>query len=254
MADSKPGLKIIGAGAARTGTSSLQKAIEILGFGPCYHMKDVIKNNHAPKWINVLTGTPTLEDWEDIFGDRTAVLDFPASVAYKELLEAYPDAKVVLSVRDSAGWAKSVNQTIWSPQAGELSNMQAPWRFSFQRMARVVRKRFFNDGFGGFNRFGKRPSDEKLMAAFEEWNKEVVASLPKDKVLVFQMKDGWEPLCKFLGVPVPNEPFPHVNDAEAFKNFAMARWKEARNKNIKVLGGVLAAGLAVGLGAMRILA
>lgn len=233
-------LQIIGAGAGRTGTASLQKALEILGYGPCYHMRSVFQRNDEKKWIKALSGNPTREDWDSILRDFGSTVDYPGAVAYKELLEAYPDAKVVLSVRDAAGWVRSVNDTIWNPRAGELSPMQSIWRADFQAMARLVRKRFFNDGKGGFPRFfGKRPSDESLAEVFEAWNKRVVESLPKDKLLVFNVKEGWEPLCKFLGKPVPNEPFPHVNDTDAFKKQMDMRWRQCAKKNLMLLGGVV---------------
>lgn len=239
------GLQVIGAGAGRTGTASLKKALEILGHGPCYHMFVLTERGDEKKWIKALKGGASREDWDAILGGFGSIVDFPGAVLYQELLEAYPDARVVLSVRDAAGWARSVNDTIWNPRASELSAMQAIFQADFQAMTRLMRKRFFNDGIGGFPRFGRRPSSSELATAFEAWNRRVVESLSSDKVLVFDVKEGWEPLCRFLGRAVPEDPFPHVNDTEVFRKGMHKRWKECFVKNLLLLGGTLAGVAAV---------
>ena len=118
-------LQVIGAGCGRTGTASLKKALEILGLAPCYHMREVGSHGHEEQWEAALT-SPKAADWQEIFAGFKATVDFPASVVYLELMDAFPNAKVILSVRDAPGWARSVTDTIWSPWGGELSWVQWP--------------------------------------------------------------------------------------------------------------------------------
>lgn len=238
-----PDLEVIGAGCGRTGTASLKKALEILGH-PTYHMFEVIKNGHERKW-EVALASPQTADWPGIFAGFTATVDFPASVAYRELLAAYPNAKVILSVRDAAGWATSVRETIWSPYAGELSWVLWPWKRSFQRMTRAFRARFFGDADGGVAS-GAVFDPARLGARFEAWNAEVIATVPREKLLVFEAKDGWAPLCAFLGVPVPNEPYPRVNDTAEFKARVARDWRRAAALEagaLLLLGALAAAAL-----------
>lgn len=215
-------LQVIGAGCGRTGTASLKAALEQLGFAPCYHMFEVVRHGHEERWEAALT-SPETADWHSMFNGFKATVDFPAATAYVELMAAFPDAKIVLSVRDAPGWAKSVMDTIWSPYAGELSWVQWPFRRSFQRMTRLMRARFFEDEDGGLTS-GKVADEKALAAQFDAWNAKVVATVPKERLLIFRASDGWGPLCAFLGVPEPSEPYPRVNDTAAFKAMTNRRW------------------------------
>lgn len=237
-------LQVIGAGCGRTGTASLKKALEILGH-PTYHMFEVVKNGHEAKWEAALA-SPETADWEAIFAGFTATVDFPASVAYPELIAKYPNAKVILSIRDAPGWAKSVSETIWSPYSGELSWVLWPTKAGFQRMTRAFRARFFGDADGGVAS-GAIFDPKRLEERFEAWNAQVIANVPKEKLLVFQAKDGWEPLCAFLGVPVPDEPYPRVNDTAEFKARIHKEWRRCALLEV----GVLALAGALVVGAMR---
>lgn len=235
------GLQVIGAGCGRTGTASLKKALEMLGFDPCYHMFEVIKHNHSSRWEAAFrdgSGFGSL-----VQGYRSQV-DFPAAVAYTELMEAFPEAKVVLSVREPMSWARSVRETIWSPYSLELSWVLTPFNRSFQRMAKLFRARFFGDEDGGV-RSGAIYNDKALVAAFEAWNARVVATVPPERLLVFSATDGWGPLCAFLGVPEPSEPYPRVNDSEEFKARQRVLWRKA---------AALEAALVVGIGAALVAA
>tara|TARA_B110001452_G_scaffold236151_1_gene215291 strand:- start:822 stop:1571 length:750 start_codon:yes stop_codon:yes gene_type:complete len=217
-------LEVIGAGCGRTGTASLKRALEILGY-PSYHMFEVKKNGHERLWEQALN-YPESADWPAIFAGFRATVDFPASVAYTELMAAYPDAKVILSVRDAEGWARSVRDTIWNPYAGELSWVLAPFIPSFQSMTKAFRKRFFEDHDGGVSS-GAIFDNDRLAARFDLWNARVKATVPKEKLLVFRAADGWAPLCEFLGVPVPEEPYPRVNDTAEFKQRISEGWRRA---------------------------
>ena len=195
-------MKIIGAGFGRTGTLSIKYALEELGFDPCYHMRTVIDEGRAEPWLAILAGKQP--KWDEILGGFQAGVDFPVCLYYKELMAEYPDAKVLLSVRDSARWYESVTESIYLLDA--LPN----WMESLPRfgpLLKLARGAIWNGLFRG--RFEDRPF---AIALFEEHNTEVRRVVPADKLLVFNVQDGWEPLCNFLDVPIADSPFPHVND------------------------------------------
>jgi hypothetical protein len=222
-------LQIIGAGFGRTGTRSLKSCLEILGLGSCYHMEDCFRRGDCQRWIFVESAvrrrdTSTLaEALKGIFShDRghrsptpavyTSTVDFPASVYFKELMDVYPDAKVILTVRDTAElWFESARLTIWSQRMRNTL-----WRLGWfdprvwhaYRMVHAVmwnNPRLFDGQF-----------DSVAPAVYGRWVDHVRASVPPEKLLVYNVKSGWGPLCHFLGVPVPDEPFPMVNDRAHF--------------------------------------
>jgi hypothetical protein len=192
-------LKIIGAGLGRTATFSMKFALEHLGFGPCYHMSEVFAGGrrNVPLWLDAVNGNP---DWGAIFDGYQATTDFPACTYWRELADHYPDAKVVLTVRDADSWFDSVSQTIFSEQMqGTLKGTPVE-----AMMQGVI-----------FDTFGDRVNDRAFMTDwFERRNREVIDSLPPERLLVFSPKQGWEPLCSFLDVPVPAGPFPRVNSRD----------------------------------------
>jgi hypothetical protein len=192
-------LQVIGAGFGRTGTKSLQVALEILGFGPCYHMVEVLPK--GPKefslWEQAGLGNA---DWESIFGSYKATVDFPGCTFWKELSDFYPEAKVLLSVRDADRWFQSTQETIFSPRWIEYLKKSSAAKFMDITIC---------------NQFGGNMHDrENLVRQFQQHNTEVKAAIAPERLLTFEVKQGWEPLCNFLGVAEPREPFPHVNDTE----------------------------------------
>jgi hypothetical protein len=200
-------MKIIGSGFGRTGTLSLKAALEILGFDPCYHMEDVIKRpSHINMWYQIGQGQPV--PWEKIFGNFQATVDFPASVFYKELLDAYPDAKVIHTVRDPERWYDSTAETIY----GAANNFPIWVPRLFPPLARFIGLQESLIWQKVFN--GRFPDRAFAIQRFHDHTEEVRQHVPPEKLLVFQVQEGWEPLCAFLDVPVPGVPFPHVNDRE----------------------------------------
>ena len=191
-------LKVIGAGFGRTGTASLKLALEKLGFGPCYHMSEVLANaGHIDLWNAVAAGRP---DWDEIFKNYNSTTDFPASIYWRELTEYFPDAKIILSLRDAERWFESVQQTIMSPKMRALLD-GTPWGG------------MYNATIGAF--FDHKLSDhDTLIRVFNEHSAAVKSAFGPDRLLVFEAKDGWAPICKFLGVPVPDEAYPRVNSKE----------------------------------------
>jgi hypothetical protein len=207
-------LSVIGAGLGRTGTLSLKVALEQLGMGPCYHMAEVMLDplTRAPGWIRAADGEP---DWESLFAGFAATVDYPGCKFWRELSTAYPAAKVVLSVRDPNDWFESTQATIFSPQMHNRIATMPP------QLQEFLDKTVWQD-------FGEHIHDRGFMtAAFERHNAEVQRKVPAERLLVYQVTQGWEPLCSFLGVPVPDKPFPRANSrAEIAEMMAAASNRE----------------------------
>jgi hypothetical protein len=202
-------MKVIGAGFGRTGTYSLKVALEELGFGPCYHMLEVFANpQHVPFWQMAAEGKNV--DWIGFFAGYNATVDWPGCTFYEQLMHVYPDAKVLLSVRDPDKWYESVSNTI-SPRSTAREGLpELPDVHGSGRMAETL---IWQGTFGGHI-----DDTEHAIAVFERHNEEVKARVPAEKLLVFDVKQGWEPLCRFLGIEVPpGKPFPRLNDTAAFQ-------------------------------------
>jgi hypothetical protein len=190
-------LKVIGAGLGRTGTLSLKFALEHLGFGPCYHMVEAMASmpTALPKWLDVIDGRP---DWDAVFEGYAATVDHPGCQYWREIAAHFPDAKVILTVRDPESWFRSANATILSP--GMLHMLDE-----------TPAKPFFDATVHGA--FGDGIADaDHMIDYFKRWNAAVIEAIPAERLLVFEAKQGWQPLCAFLGVPVPTIPYPRVNE------------------------------------------
>jgi hypothetical protein len=211
-------MKLIGAGLPRTGTLSQKVALEILGFAPCYHMVNVLGDlDQAAKWRAAVEGNP---DWPDIFGEHQATVDWPGSYFYRELIDVYPDAKVLLSVRDGDSWSCSMRDTIWGLFYGDilirdLSNARAKIDPKWAAYIEMVMDMWERSGLmpGGIE-----TTPEAMAEAMERFHEEVKHTVPQERLLVWSVADGWEPLCEFLDVPVPAMPFPHLNDTREFND------------------------------------
>jgi hypothetical protein len=188
-------LKVIGAGLGRTGTASLKVALEQLLGGRCYHMSEAFGNPvNPPLWLDAARGQP---DWERIFDGYVACVDYPACGFWRQLSAHYPEAKVLLSVRDPDKWFESTRETILSEGIRELTALTPDEAF-FQATV-------YRDFIG---HFGDRAY---VTSYFKRHIEEVVAAIPKERLLVYEVGEGWDPLCRFLGVPEPQTEFPHVN-------------------------------------------
>ncbi len=201
-------VKVIGAGFPRTGTLSQKAALEALGFGPCYHMGEVFKNpRHARAWYRAELARRRGEpfDWEELLGGYEATTDWPGSHFWEELVEAYPNAKVVLSVRDPDRWYESVHRTIYRFRRNIPGLLLViPVLRWIPRMLDLI----WDDTFG--QDFEDRAH---AIMVFERHAWEVKEKVPPQRLLVFEVREGWGPLCEFLGVEEPDEPFPHVNSS-----------------------------------------
>ncbi|WP_119084657.1 sulfotransferase family protein [Altererythrobacter sp. B11] len=192
-------LDVICAGLGRTGTLSLKLALERLGFGKCHHMVEVLADVRrlAPLWEQAAAGQP---DWDAIFAGFASTTDYPACRFWEQLAQYYPQAKIVLSVRDPDSWFDSVSKTIFAPPHMAFFGQTA--------IGGVMRDTVYDT-------FGDRIGDRQFMTDwFRAWNSAVIERAPADRLLIYEVKQGWEPLCEFLGVPVPAEPFPRVNSSE----------------------------------------
>jgi hypothetical protein len=188
-------LQVIGAGLGRTGTASLKVALEQLLGGRCYHMSEAFGNPaNPPLWLRAARGDP---DWDAIFDGYVATVDYPACGFWRELCVRYPDAKVLLTVRDPDKWFESTCETILSDEIRELVALTPDKAFFDETV--------FKDYEG---HFGDRAF---ITDYFRRHNEAVIQTIPEDRLLIYQVGDGWEPLCDLLGVPVPQTPFPHVN-------------------------------------------
>ena len=205
-------MKIIGAGFMRTGTMSMQTALELLGY-PCYHMKEVLQNEgHLDKWHDFISGKNAM-DWHTLFRDFEATVDTPACVYYRELMEAFPDAKVILTLRDPERWYQSFMTlrkthdslrpfSRWSPRLKKaLAAADALW----------------------YNMFRNSFDKENCIRVFNEHNLAVQQFVPPERLLVFQVAEGWEPLCRFLNCEIPNVAFPHLNEGD--KTLKATAWQ-----------------------------
>lgn len=230
-------LKVIGAGFGRTGTLSMKAALERLGFNKCHHMVEVLMADDDMQldfWDAV--GRGERPGWDAIFEGFEASVDFPSSVYWKELAEAYPEAKVVLTVRDFESWYKSASSTIYA-----VSKSQPGWTKLLPKPKKISRMTE-NIIWGG--KFDGKFEDKAY--AEQVWNEhiaEVKATLPPERLLVFEVKNGWEPLCAFLNVPVPDEPFPRVNDTAQFHEMIKGMTRLAYVPWL-IGGGLLASAIA----------
>jgi hypothetical protein len=204
-------MQVIGAGFGRTGTMSMQAALELLGYR-CYHMKEITEHpGHLKAWHDFVSGAAPM-DWKTLFERYEATVDFPACIYYRELLREFPNAKVVLTVRDPERWFQSF-----------LTLQQTTDRFRVFRFVPRAR-RFLNFVDLLLGKVFDRPRDrDHCIQVFNRHNQEVQEQVPADRLLVFRVQEGWAPLCQFLGCEVPEGiPFPHLNEGKETLN-ALAR-------------------------------
>jgi len=220
-------LALIGAGFGRTGTTSLKQALELLGLGPCYHMRVAMSRpGHARFWIRAKTDPAV--DFRQFFRGYRATVDWPACEFYREIMATFPDAKVLLTVRDPEAWYESTKETLFAVEHA------LPWWFprSILRMQDVV--------IWQGRLHGQFLDRESTLAAFNSHIEEVRRAVPPERLLEYRIEQGWGPLCDFLGLPVPvGIPFPRINDRKYFR---------------RVLLGLRIANWAVPLGVLAVLA
>ncbi len=200
-------LAVIGSGFGRTGTASLRRALDMLGFGPCHHMEEVFAHpEQVPLWQAVAAGEAV--PMATLFAGYRSQVDWPGAHVWRDLATAYPDAKVLHSVRPEDAWWKSFSGTIGTLMAGYK---QAPLPPHMRAMMEAMDELIVRQTFGG-----TLTDRDAILASYRRRAAEVRAALPPNRLLVFDVGEGWAPLCAFLGVPVPSEPFPRLNSTEDF--------------------------------------
>jgi hypothetical protein len=205
-------MKVIGAGFGRTGTMSLKGALEQLGFGPSFHMIDVARYPELlPQWQAAADGDSA--DWTQVFEGWESTVDWPACTYWEQIWETFPDAKVLLSVRDSESWYASCQKSIHaSAQAAAKGELEGGSVTVSPEAMKMINGVIWNGTFDG--RFDDK---EFALDVYNRHNEDVKSKVPADKLLVYEIKQGWEPLCEFLEVPVPETDMPHLNDATSFR-------------------------------------
>jgi hypothetical protein len=228
-------IKVIGAGLPRTGTLTQKLALEQLGFTPCYHWVNVLADlNQVDVWNRALDGEAV---WGEVFAGQAATVDWPGGYFWRELMEAYPDAKVLLSVRDGEKWERSFRETIVGLSHGEalmrlLASARGKVDPQWARYLELVDRMFWGPQ-GSFSEGWAEPA--QLIEQMERHNEDVKRGVPAERLLVWEVGEGWEPLCEFLGVSVPAGPLPHENDRDTFLERvcggaidALQAWREQR--------------------------
>jgi hypothetical protein len=214
-------LNIIGVGMGRTGTASLKVALEQLGLGNCYHMTEVMQHPESIQdWIDAADGNP---DWDKIFDNYTATVDNPGCGFWQELTDYYPNAKVILTVRDAERWFDSTNETI---HAAEIASFikSGPWGEMVQRTV--------------YDTMDNRMQDKDFMVSwFNQRNEGIINSIKPERLLVYEVKTGWGPLCEFLDVSVPDTDFPNINSRDETKQlFANLMNESGEQLNDEAMG------------------
>lgn len=209
-------MRLIGAGLPRTGTLTQKLALEQLGLGPCYHWVNVIADlDQVELWDSAMDGEAP---WDHVFEGCESTVDWPGGYFYRELMDAYPEAKVLLSVRDPEAWERSFRETIWTMSHGRtlmplMAHARAEVDPRFKRYLELVDRMFwgpqgtFADGY---------ETPEQLIEQMLRHHEQVKQTVPPERLLVWEVGEGWEPLCEFLEVDVPAEPLPHANDRDTF--------------------------------------
>ena len=203
-------LRVIGAGFGRTGTLSLKRALETLGFSKCYHMAEVAENpSHVALWRAAWRGE---EPWEALFDGYAAAVDWPTAAFWPRLMHVYPEAKVVLTMRDADSWFASAWRTIFKSMQERLAEDQA----ELQERLVMAREIIIDGTFGG-----DLADRDNALAVYEANVARVRREVPADRLIVFDGNDGWGPLCEALGVAEPDAPYPRINTSEEFHE----RWR-----------------------------
>ena len=199
-------LEVIGSGFGRTGTMTTKQALEILGFGPCHHMVEIIEHpEQLLLWKAVAAGEAV--DWAEVYAGYRSQVDWPGAHVWEQAASAFPNARIIHTERPEDAWWNSFNGTIGKffavfreldlpPHILDQFTLMHDWMIQ-----------------GTFTDFTDR---DAAIAAYRANNQRVRETIPAERLLVFHVADGWEPLCEFLDTPVPDEPFPRTNPKKEF--------------------------------------
>ncbi|KAF7186052.1 hypothetical protein HII31_12579 [Pseudocercospora fuligena] len=254
-------MKLLCFGLGRTGTASLRMALWELGFANPWHGFSVFENppdaqlcNEAmiAKFENRGQSQWTKKDWDALFFDNDAILDQPSAMFVEELITAYPDAKILITVRDTDTWYESIQATILGP-----ANVAAKLLGYLDPTCGLIFSELERSNVWSYGKNYSNTTREEAQEIWDEHLEKVRRMAPKGEMLEFDVKEGWEPLCRFLGCEVPRDeggkvkPFPRVNDTAAFENVIGAYFKKLLLKRIAQVGAVLIATVSIGVAIWR---
>lgn len=227
-------LYVIGAGLSRTGTTTLRKVIEDLGFGPCYNSTELFVRPRGIEFWEALERREDV-DFEAFFSDYNSIIGFPGYIFHQDLKARYPEAKVILSHRDPKEWYDDISSTVFESESSHVNKQYAREASSIDpylgdcidRIHALQVRMLEEDYFEG--RFSEK---DYAVNRYSEWNDEIKEMYGEDELLVYQVTEGWEPVCDFLGVPVPvDEPFPHLNHPDKFHKRSSSGFLEMLKEN-----------------------
>ena len=202
-------LSVIGAGFGRTGTLSIKIALEQLGLGPCYHMETLFNDStQLATWEAAVDGQRV--DWRELFAGYRSTIDWPSTHYWRELADVFPDAKILLSVRPTENWWLSFSGTIRKLLENRAAKPDEHQRSVLEMAYKMIAEQTFG---------GAMDDKAQVLAAYQKRINDVTQSIPNDRLLVFDVTEGWNPLCNFLGLPVPETEFPRSNDNDEFWQF-----------------------------------
>ncbi len=205
-------IKVIGAGYGRNGTLSLKHGLEKLGFAKCYHMMELDQSKDEDlAWLKLHRGEQV--DLEKLFEGYQASVDWPSCNFWRQQMAAFPEAKVILSERDPEAWYASIMKTIYPSSTALRDHLekQADKDPLLERRCEMVFELIWDGLFEG-----RMTEKDHVIDVYLAHNQRVKDEVPADKLLVFESKLGWEPLCDLLELPVPDEPYPKTNTSEDF--------------------------------------
>jgi hypothetical protein len=206
---------IVGAGFGRTGTLSLKLTLERLGKGPAFHLMDLaLEPDGVVPWQEAAEGR--LVDWTKVLAGWKATVDWPGAFFWRQIWEAHPDSKVLLSVRDPETWYRSCMSTIFASATAAARGELQDGPFSLMPSVVTLNRRLVWEG----TFHGQFANEAHAVEIFTQHNETVQAIVPPDQLLVYDVNEGWAPLCHFLDVPIPGTPMPHLNDRDAFRALA----------------------------------
>ena len=208
------GLKVIGANFGRTATLSLKKGLEILGFEKCYHMSEVVVHpEHTDLWLDAWRG---IDIWKTLFTGYKAAVDWPAAAFWPELMHVYPEAKIVLSIRDAEEWYESARNTIFRSMDTNLYAKDESLRTRIEMMKEIIVDGTFNGDLG---------DKDQCIKIYLENIERCRSETPSDRLIEFDASLGWKPLCRGLGCKIPKVPYPNVNTSAEF----LDRWRNRKD-------------------------
>ena len=210
----KMGLRIIGASYGRTASLSLKKALEILGYTKCYHMSEVVTNpKHSELWLRAWKGEFI---WDDIFNGYQAAVDWPVAAFWPELMEAYPRAKIILSIRDPEAWYESAKNTIFKSMDEGMRSENLEIRKRITMAKEIIVEGTFN---------GELNNKEHCIRIYNENIDRCKRDVESERLIIFDPKDGWQSLCGQLKCPIPNADYPFINTTKEFEE----RWRNRKD-------------------------